>query len=226
MTTPLHQDAADPSLGAMLVPGGTIEAYEDGAARSGIADVPARGMVMHWCAQLPEGTITGSLWRERQLAEHFMAEVLADAFTELIATEQQHQRQSPDYSYSMLALVSYIAGVDAESAIGRKIGGADGAVLVRPRVNRGGTEYRAIAGSLGLDDAAPAGMISHVGASEGETVRWNDLWLDAAAPAAFYEEGGIDPDSLEILPLHTVFVNADELSKLPRFPRGENHLHF
>ncbi|MGH2958748.1 MAG: hypothetical protein ACRDKE_04025 [Solirubrobacterales bacterium] len=226
MPAPTNNDLLEPALGSMLVVGGTIEGYVHGIEHSQIDNSPAHGMVLHWASQVPEGTITGSLWRERGLAERFMANVLADTITEVVATDRERDRTSPDFSYSMLSIVGFVAGADADLAIGRKVGGADGAVLVRPRADRGRIEYLAIAKSLGLEDAAPPGMIAHVAASEGDEVRWIDLWLDRAAPAAFYEEGGIASESLELLPLHTVFVNAEELKQLPRFPRGENHLHF
>lgn len=226
MTGPTDYDPTEPALGAMLVAGGTIAGYEEGAGRSGIADNPTPGMVLHWAAEISEGMLAGTLWRERTLAEHFVANVLADTLTDQVGSDRQRDRPLPDYSYSMLSIVNYVAGPDAELAIGRKLGGAGGAVLVRPRVELGGTEYRAIASSLGLDSAAPTGMIAHVAASDGDHVRWIDLWLDPAAPAAFYESGGIASESLELLPLHTVIVNGEELRQLPRFPRAANHLHF
>jgi hypothetical protein len=212
-------DPTEPTLGAMLVVGGTIEGYEDGTRRSRIADSPARGMVIHWATQLPEGTLTGTLWRERKLAEHFMADVLADAFTELVGEDRRLERSSPDYSYATLSLLRYVAGADAGFAVGRSVGSAAGAVLIRPRVEPGEQDYAAASSTLGLGEAAPEGMIAHIAASDGEHVRWIDLWLDRAAPAAFYEEAGIASETLELLPLHTVIVNADELSQLPRFPR-------
>lgn len=212
-------DLTEPALGAMFVQGGLIEDYERGASASKIDHTPVPGMVIHWATQLDAGTLTGTLWRERALAEHFIANVLADAFTEIAGQGPPREQPRPDYSYSTMSLVDYVAGADASRVAGRKIGGAAGAVLVRPRDGSN-------ASVLGPGAEAPAGMIAHVAASDGEQDPWIDIWLDRAAPTAFYEEAGLTADALELVPLHTVFVNTEELDRLPRYPLGPNHLHF
>lgn len=209
MHAAIHTDPTEPALGAMFVAGGTTDSYIDGASRSGIAEEPVEGMVMHWSAQLADGMITGTLWRERGLAEHFLSEVLANTFTQMSAPESG-VRPRPDYSYELSSIVAFSAGDDAGLALGRELGGAAGAVLVRATEKRAEVELRG---------DAPAGMIAHVAAIDGAGVRWVDIWLDRAAHRGFYEKAGIDPAGLETVVLHTLLVNRDELARLPRYPR-------
>jgi hypothetical protein len=206
MTTSSSPDPAEPALGEMLVLGGTVEGYVDGASRTRIDQVPVDGMVLHWSAELPDGMSTGTLWRSRGQAERFLVEVLAETFTEIAGAEEQFVLPRPDYSYELSSLREFEPGADADLTVDRRLGEAAGAVLVRPRGE---------ARELIITDPPPEGVVAHLVAAGG----WTDLWLDRGALQGVYEADGTDLDALEIFPLHTLFVNAGELDQFPRFPR-------
>jgi hypothetical protein len=211
MATSAYTDPEEPALGGMLVAGGTIDAYEEGARQSRIADEPAPGMILHWSAQVSEGTVTGTVWRKRALGAQFISAVLADTFTDLSGGDRRTAQPRPDFSYEMLSLVAFSAGSSINLAFDRKIGDADGAVLIQPRTpGRGAGPARDV----------PLGMGAHVVATTDHGLRWLDVWLDPAASHGYYEGAGIDPASLETITLHTLIVNAEELAALPGFQRA------
>jgi hypothetical protein len=200
MTDTISNDPAGPVLGTMHVLRGTIEGYVDGASRTEIDSVPVDGMILHWAAQLDDGTITGTVWRDRALADHFLTKVLAETFTEMAAAPEQIVRPRPDYSYDMIPMIRFASGRDASMVVGRKLGEAAGTVLLRPIGDLA---------ALDLSESVPEGLIAHIVMADG----WIDLWLDRGAP-----EGHYATTELEIVPLHTLIVNPTELAHLPEYP--------
>jgi hypothetical protein len=195
MASPTNTDPSAPTLAGILVVGGKIDGYIDGASRTRVAEVPVEGMVMHWSAEVSEGALAGTLWRQRALADQFLANVLAETFTEIAGSEEQSIRPRPDYSYEMSTLARFVPGPDISAVVGRKLGEAQGAVLVR---------------SDGTELSQRPGLLAQLWITDGSF----DFWLDEVSASGAYE-------TLETIPLHTLFVNPGELELFPKYPPNE-----
>jgi hypothetical protein len=217
MTTSASVARNAPAIGVIFTPDGDIGQYANSAKRAGVAENPPEGMLLHWAIERLYGVTTCSVWRTRDLAEAFVSLVLADALTATAGEEARSGRSSPDISYQLWPLETFIAGPAAASAAGRPIGEAGGTIVCSPTLGHAAASYAEAVSALGFETGVPDQLIGHVVAQADDGMRWFDVWLDAAASRGFYQQAGASLGDIPRATLHTLVVNPAELAMMPSF---------
>jgi hypothetical protein len=214
-STPVARSA--PAIGVVFAPDGDIGQYSNSAKRAGVAENPPEGMLMHWAIERLYGVTTCSIWRTRERAEAFISEVLANALTETAGEAAASGARSPDISYQLWPIETFIAGPAAKVATGRAVGEAGGAVVCTPTLAGTEASYADAARALALTSDPPENLIGHVVATADDGMRWLDVWLDSKSSNGFYQGAGNLLGDISRSHLHTLVVNPVDLELMPKF---------
>jgi hypothetical protein len=204
-----------PAIGVVFTPDGDIGQYANSAKRARVAEAPPDGMLIHWAIERLYGVTTCSIWRTRELAEAFLSDVLANALTETAGEVARSGARSPDISYQLWPIETFVAGPAASAASGRAVGEAGGAIVCTPTLQGTDASYRAAATALGIATDPPESLIGHVVAIADDGPRWLDVWLDSKSSTGYYQGAGSSLGDIARSHLHTLVVNPIDLEILP-----------